>query len=104
MAIVKFVATKCPMSYIFKYVMRKEATERKLIDGVNCSPASAMEEFIYTKQQFQKEDGRQYYLIVQSFSPDDQVSPELAHQIRLEFAACFPGYQILVATKQYTII
>ena len=35
------------MSNIFQYVTRKEATERKLIDGVNCSPASAMEEFIY---------------------------------------------------------
>ncbi|MBR1532883.1 MAG: relaxase/mobilization nuclease domain-containing protein [Ruminococcus sp.] len=102
MAIVKFVAAKCPMSYIFKYVMRKEATERKLIDGVNCSPASAMQEFIYTKQQFNKEDGRQYYHIVQSFSPDDKVTPEMAHQIGMEFAACFSGYQILVATHVNT--
>ena len=90
------------MNNIFQYVTRKEATERKLIDGVNCSPVSAMEEFIYTKQQFHKEDGRQYYHIVQSFSPDDNVTPEMAHQIGLEFAACFPGYQILVATHVNT--
>ena len=49
MAVVKFVAAKCPMSYIFKYVMRKEATERKLIDGLNCSPVSACDEFEYVK-------------------------------------------------------
>ena len=47
MAVVKFVAAKCPMSYIFKYVMRKEATERKLIDGLNCSSVSACDEFEY---------------------------------------------------------
>ena len=102
MAIVKFVTARCPMNNIFQYVTRKEATERKLIDGVNCSPASAMEEFIYTKQQFHKEDGRQYYHIVQSFSPDDNVTPEMAHQIGMEFAACFPGFQILVATHVNT--
>ena len=102
MAIVKFVAARCPMSYIFKYVTRKEATERKLIDGVNCSPISAEEEFIYTKQQFHKEDGRQYYHIVQSFSPDDNITPELAHEIGMKFAECFSGYQVLVATHTNT--
>ena len=34
MAIVKFVTARCPMNNIFQYVTRKEATERKLIDGV----------------------------------------------------------------------
>ena len=102
MAVVKFVAAKCPMSYIFKYVMRKEATERKLIDGVNCSPVSAYDEFEYVKHQYHKEDGRQYYHIVQSFSPDDKVTPELALQIGLEFAECFPGFQILVVTHTNT--
>ena len=102
MAVVKFVAAKCPMSYIFKYVMRKEATERKLIDGLNCSPVSACDEFEYVKHQFHKEDGRQYYHIVQSFSPDDNVTPELAHEIGMKFAENFPGYQVLVATHTNT--
>ena len=102
MAVVKFVAAKCPMSYIFKYVMRKEATERKLIDGLNCSPVSACDEFEYVKHQYHKEDGRQYYHIVQSFSPDDNVTPELAHEIGMKFAENFPGYQVLVATHTNT--
>ena len=84
MAVVKFVAAKCPMSYIFKYVMRKEATERKLIDGLNCSPVSACDEFEYVKHQYHKEDGRQYYHIVQSFSPDDHVTPERRSDPRLQ--------------------
>ena len=41
MAIVKFIASKCSMSYIFKYVTNNEKTEDKLISGVNCSPESA---------------------------------------------------------------
>ena len=45
MAVVKFIASGCPMNNIFNYVMRDEATERKLIDGVNCMPETALEEF-----------------------------------------------------------
>lgn len=45
MAIVKFVASGCPMNNILGYVMREEATERKLIDGIMCTPETALEEF-----------------------------------------------------------
>ena len=38
MAIVKFVTSDCPMNNIFPYVMRKEATEQRLISGIECSP------------------------------------------------------------------
>ena len=98
MAIVKFIASKCSMSYIFKYVMDNEKTEDKLISGVNCSPESEFEEFTYVKERFGKTDGRQYYHIIQSFSPDDEVTPEMAREIALKFAECFPGFQILIAT------
>ena len=98
MAIVKFIASKCSMSYIFKYVTDNEKTEDKLISGVNCSPESALDEFTYVKERFGKTDGRQYYHIIQSFSPDDAVTPEMAHEIALKFAECFPGFQILIAT------
>ena len=98
MAIVKFIASKCSMSYIFKYVTDNEKTEDKLISGVNCSSESAFEEFTYVKERFGKTDGRQYYHIIQSFSPDDDVTPEMAHEIALKFAECFLGFQILIAT------
>ena len=98
MAIVKFIASKCSMSYIFKYVTDDEKTEDKLISGVNCSPESAFDEFTYVKERFGKTDGRQYYHIIQSFSPDDDVTPKMAHEIALKFAECFPGFQILIAT------
>ena len=89
MAVVKFVNAGSPMNNIFDYVTRREATERKLISGVNCSPESALEEFRFVKKRFHKEDGRSYYHIVQSFSPDDDLTPETAHEIGLKFAEYF---------------
>lgn len=86
------------MNNIFPYVMRNEATEEKLIDGINCSLDTALEEFRFTKQKFRKEGGRTYYHIVQSFAPEDKVTPELAHEVGMRFAEYFSEFQILVAT------
>ena len=102
MAIVKFVPAGSPLNNIFDYVTRDEATEDKLISGVNCSPESALDEFRFVKKRFHKEDGRSYYHIVQSFSPDDDLTPEIAHEIGLKFAEYFPGFQIVVATHVNT--
>lgn len=90
------------MNNIFDYVTRREATESKLISGVNCSPESVLDEFRFVKKRFHKEDGRSYYHIVQSFSPNDDLTPEAAHEIGLKFAEYFPGFQILVATHTNT--
>ena len=102
LAVVKFVNAGSPMNNIFDYVTRREATESKLISGVNCSPESALEEFRFVKKRFHKEDGRSYYHIVQSFSPDDDLTPETAHEIGLKFAEYFPEFQVLVATHTNT--
>lgn len=98
MAIVKFVTSGSPMNNIFPYIMKEEKTEQKLISGINCMPETAMEEFIAVKKQFGKTDGRQYYHVVQSFSPDDNISPETAHEIGLKFAQYFGNYQMVIAT------
>ena len=102
MAIVKFVNSGSPMNNIFNYVTRREATESKLISGVNCSPDSALEEFKFVKKRFGKEDGRTYYHIIQSFSLDDDLTPETANEIGIKLAEYFPGFQILVATHTNT--
>lgn len=98
MAIVKFVTSGSPMNNIFPYIMKEEKTEQKLISGINCMPETAMEEFINVKKQFGKTDGRQYYHVVQSFSPEDDISPETAHEIGLKFAGYFGNYQMVIAT------
>ena len=102
MAIVKFVASGCPMNNIFPYVMNREKTDENLISGINCSPDTVLQEFMFVKKQFKKEDGRTYVHIVQAFSPDDDITPETAHEIGLRFAEYFGGFQALVATHRNT--
>ena len=72
--------------------------DRALISGVNCVPQAALLEFMNTKRQYRSTDGRMYYHMVQSFRPDDPVTPEMAHEIALKLAEQIPGYEILVAT------
>ena len=99
MAIVKFIASGCPMNNIFPYVMNRNKTEDGiLVSGIHCTPESALDEFRFVKNKFGKIDGRQYYHIVQSFSPEDKLTHETAHEIGLRFAGYFSGYQIVVAT------
>ena len=72
---------------------------RKLVTGVNCMAQSAFNEMMNTKLQYRKPGGRQYYHIMQSFHPDEPITPETAHEIALRFAEeNFPGYEVLVAT------
>ena len=85
MAIVKFVTSGCPMNNIFPYVMNREKPDENLISGINCSPDTVLQEFTFVKKQFKKEDGRTYVHIVQAFSPDDDLTPEVAHEIRRIF-------------------
>ena len=72
---------------------------RKLVTGVNCVAQSAFNEMVNTKLQYRKPGGRQYYHIMQSFHPDEPITPETAHEIALRFAEeNFSGYEVLVAT------
>ena len=90
------------MNNIFPYVMNREKTDENLISGVSCSPDTVLSEFNFVKKQFKKEVGRTYVHIVQAFSPDDDITPEVAHEIGLRLAEYFGGFQALVATHRNT--
>ena len=67
--------------------------------GVDCVPAYALDQFMATKQVFGKCGGTFFYHYVQSFSPDEAVTPQEVNAIGLEFAArAWPGHEVLVAT------
>ena len=71
----------------------------KLVTGVNCVAQSAYNEMMNTKLRYKKASGRMYYHLLQSFHPDENLTPETAHEIALRFTEeNFPGYEVLVAT------
>ena len=71
----------------------------KLVTGVNCVSQSAYNEMMNTKLRYKKADGRMYYHLLQSFHPDENLTPETAHEIALRFTEeNFPGYEVLIAT------
>ena len=107
MATVKFISdrkmqSRAGLSFILNYCQRKEKTtlgERQFVSGINCLPASCYEEFISTKLFYRKDSGRMFYHLLQSFSPDEAITPETAHEIAVKFASeQFQGYEVLVAT------
>lgn len=72
---------------------------RTLVSGVNCVAESAFNEMMNTKINHNKTNGRMYYHLFQSFHPDENLTPEIAHEIALKFAQeNFKDYEVLVAT------
>ena len=106
MPIVHFINCKThtagKMKAVLGYVSKEKKTkyeDRRFVSGVNCSPESAFEEMQLTKQANGKTGGRLYYHLVQSFPKGYEISPELAHQIALEFTErAFKDYECVVAT------
>lgn len=87
---------------VLRYTQQEEKTlweGQRLVSGWNCTAQSALSEMQLTKERFQKTDGRQYYHFVQSFSEQDNLTPQEAHAIGLGLAQReFPDFEVLVAT------
>ena len=106
MAIVHFVKSKRTqtvggLNAVINYCCKDAKVDyhgRPLISGINCVPQCALQEFMNTKRLHHSTQGRMYYHMVQSFRPDDPVTPEQAHEIALKLAERIPGYEIVVAT------
>ena len=75
-----------------------EVTQRHLVTGVNCVASTAYREFMNTKRFYEKTGGRMYYHVVQSFSPEEQLTAKTAHEIALKLAEQFSGFEVLVCT------
>ncbi len=106
MAIVHFVKSKRTqtvggLNAVINYCCKDAKVDyqgRPLISGINCVPQCALQEFMNTKRLHHSTKGRMYYHMVQSFRPDDPVTPEQAHEIALKLAEQIPGFEIVVAT------
>jgi len=88
------------MRKVLDYVMQDYKTiynNKKLVSGQNCIPNSAYSEFMATKNQCGKANGVFFKQYVQSFKPNT-ATPEIIHQIGIETAKYFDGFEVVVAT------
>ena len=105
MAVVKMINNKsqsiqgllCVMAYACKDAKTNHEGQQ-LISGINCVPSLAFDEFMTTKRLYKQDGGRVFYHMVQSFSPEENITPEVAHEIACKLADAIPGFEIVVAT------
>ena len=77
--------------------VRDDQSGLRLVGGVHCNGENTYTEFMTTKNAYGKTMGVNFYQYVQSFSPREDITPEMAHQIGLEFAKkAWPGHEVLV--------
>lgn len=97
MAVTKILARKGRLDVGINYVLNGDKTqERVLTARLNCDPGRECRQMLDTKRVYGKEDGVQYYHIIQSFKPGE-ITPEQALEIATEFAKeHLPGYETVI--------
>ena len=107
MATVTFIRYKSQsagaLNGVAGYVSQEQKTEQEdswqLVSGQNCTPQLAAQEFIATRQMHRKDSPIWFYHYVQSFSPDEEITGALAHQVAQEFAQqAWPDSEVIIAT------
>lgn len=89
---------------VLTYAKDEDKTEHEFyVQGINCNPTCARDQFVTVKEQFGKTDGIQAYHGYLSFK-NMEVTPEMAQRIGMEFARRVWGdkYQVLVTTHLNT--
>ena len=89
---------------VLAYAKDEEKTEREFfVEGINCNPITAREQFVSVKKAYGKEDGIQAYHGYLSFK-EQNITPEQAQKIGMEFASEVWGkrFQVVVTTHLNT--
>lgn len=93
--------SRAGLSIVLDYVKQEKKTAfegRQLVTGINCQPEICYTQFISTKLQYNKCSQKMYFHFVQSFHPDEDITPEKAHTVALELAQQWKDYEVIVAT------
>lgn len=89
---------------VLDYVSRKDKkTEKVITSGVGLDPNvdKAFNEIMYNKRSYNKVNGKMYKHYIQSFSSQDNITAEKAHEIAVKFAEenfLSRGFKCYVAT------
>ena len=96
---------KSSLEGVLSYIQNpKKTLQRHYVTGIYCSADTSEEEFEMVKELHGKQGGITAYHGYQSFADYDDVTPELAHQIGVEFAKQYWGdrFQVVVTTHLNT--
>ena len=96
MAIIKFINSKPTLETLINYVTKESKVFA--VDGKDCLAESVLDEMKSVKKTFQKEDGREFIHLIQSFSAKDNITPKKVHELGMKLAEKFQNYQVLLAT------
>ena len=108
MAITKIHAIKSTLGKALAYIENPDKTDgQMLVSGYNCEPQTASIDFEMTavlahkaRNLKRKRSTNLAYHLIQSFSPEDAVTPEQAHELGKKLAFEYTGgkYEYVVAT------
>ena len=91
---------------VIDYATNGDKTEQMMfVTGINCTPETAVKEFMNTKMLWHKTGGRLAYHGYQSFREGDkEMTPEKAHEIGVKLAQELWGdrFEVIVATHLNT--
>lgn len=94
MAVIKLGSTKA-MNRLITYCENKAEVQ----SGINVDDENAKTQMKATRMMFDKDTGRQGYHLVQSFDPNDKITPQQANEIGQELAKqVAPGHEVTVYT------
>lgn len=96
MATIKLGSTKA-MNALITYAENEAKAKEK--SGLNCDVDYVKEQMKTTRLLFGKDNGRQGYHVIQSFDPEDDVTPEQANDIGRALAVqVAPGHEVAIYT------
>lgn len=99
MAIIKSLAATKSLSNQLNYLVKEGKTVEELKEGINCTTDNVEQEFNIVKQMYDKTEGKQYYHFTQAFSPEDNITPEKAHELGKEWINNnIKGHQVYMVT------
>lgn len=101
MATSKMIAIKKTLKKAIDYILNPDKTENgQLVSSYGCSIGTADIEMELTAKQGSGTGSRTAYHLIQSFSPDDDITPEKALELGIEFAQKVTGgkYEFVIAT------
>lgn len=108
MAITKIHVIKSTLGKALAYIENPDKTDgQRLVSGYNCEPQTASIDFEMTaglahkaRNLKRKRSTNLAYHLIQSFSPEDAVTPEQAHELGKKLAFEYTGgkYEYVVAT------